>query len=572
MLNRLLHIFKKKNVYLGLAIFLFFLGVYLWLALKRLTYSEFLHYLSSMNGGDQKQASARIEKYISIQKYTFLTFTPLLLPVIGVCLYALQDHLSDYFLRFNHWLKELPLAIKSVPKSDWAWALTIIFIGFCARFYLAYTRPVFFDEAYTYMNFTKKGFWGALTYYPLPNNHVLYSLCTCLFDLLPLHSILKIRGMSLLVCSFAGALLFLTCSKLWSPKTGLISLLLFQSIYPSLLYGYQARGYSMLLLFFVIGFYAVVQILKLETPPNKYWVYFGLSGLLGVFAVPTYLYAHATLWVYLGGYVMFKKFSLLTIFIKSTWWTIGAIVLVYLPIIIVSGPKNLFSNKYVELLSFDELTMRVGEHLTQTIEFLFGVPTWIFILAVICLIIIIMMKKGDKKEQFLLPIWILGTPPLLLLFHHVIPFPRTWIYLIIPIIYILGMLINEVKLSFKLKLLLVTLASLFLGYRSFNTFQFKERFAYSSQETFFHLKESEAKTIWCNHTLVCTNLKFYCLEEEQCEMELTESLLSSIETLEYLEENNPDVIIQMSRIDFSENYKLDTSFGNMISVFNKEEK
>jgi len=46
--------------------------------------------------------------------------------------------------------------------------------------------PIHYDEAATYDNFIRQGLVQTATYYPLPNNHILYNLVAVLFSRLPI--------------------------------------------------------------------------------------------------------------------------------------------------------------------------------------------------------------------------------------------------------------------------------------------------------------------------------------------------------------------------------------------------
>ena len=53
--------------------------------------------------------------------------------------------------------------------------LLVLIIPIFASVFYALKMPVSYDEAWTFLNFTNKGFFTSITSYDDPNNHVLFS-------------------------------------------------------------------------------------------------------------------------------------------------------------------------------------------------------------------------------------------------------------------------------------------------------------------------------------------------------------------------------------------------------------
>src|SRR5262249_30214712 len=66
--------------------------------------------------------------------------------------------------------------------------VVVLQIVWCVR--RAATLPVTYDEAWTFMNFTMRPAFASVTYYPAPNNHVLFSVLSNAAPLLPLQPML----------------------------------------------------------------------------------------------------------------------------------------------------------------------------------------------------------------------------------------------------------------------------------------------------------------------------------------------------------------------------------------------
>ena len=159
--------------------------------------------------------------------------------------------------------------------------------------YLIISLPITYDEAWTYNNFISKGLLVSVSYYPMPNNHVLYNaicsiinlffnsnslyifrIISCLFYILSVYVFLKI--LLLKIKNFLN-LNYLILSL--APLTLIV-------IYQSSL----ARGYSLLLFLFLV----CILILLSITKKDKFykWVCWAIFTSLCFFTNPAYFYTH----------------------------------------------------------------------------------------------------------------------------------------------------------------------------------------------------------------------------------------------------------------------------------------
>lgn len=75
----------------------------------------------------------------------------------------------------------------------------LLIIPVFTSLFLITNLPITYDEAFTYLNFIDRGILVSSTYYPAPNNHVLYSIISSLLNhFVSLHSILPYRFISLI--------------------------------------------------------------------------------------------------------------------------------------------------------------------------------------------------------------------------------------------------------------------------------------------------------------------------------------------------------------------------------------
>jgi hypothetical protein len=126
--------------------------------------------------------------------------------------------------------------------------VTLGFVGVSAlRIYWAYTLPITYDEAYSYLNFSAHGPHVALFYYAGTNNHPLFNA---------LNSLTAGLGLRLLPTLLGLALLWVGVRQLrrwWGTPAALLALLVLAAAPLLTFYGILARGYGLQLLALVLA-------------------------------------------------------------------------------------------------------------------------------------------------------------------------------------------------------------------------------------------------------------------------------------------------------------------------------
>src|SRR5690606_8273036 len=107
--------------------------------------------------------------------------------------------------------------------------------------------------------------------------------------------------------------------------------------------------------------------------------------------------------------------------------------------------------------------------------------------------------------------------PFLLILHSVIPFPRTWIYLIIPSLFLFGLFIEEIKFNKLLNygstvILSVSIVLILINYSN-KKILLSNQFNLTAKEIAEYLIRKNAKTIYVKHPLLEINL-LYIFEDK----------------------------------------------------------
>ena len=212
--------------------------------------------------------------------------------------------------------------------------------------YANHLLPPAYDEVFSAVHAAGAGPFRALTYYMLPNNHVLFNVLNgALFGWWTDSLVLTGRLISLAAYLALGALQYCWLRTLLHDRIAAFALaVLLAVLLPVWGFAAQARGYMLLLLFSWVAFVAVWRY-KSGRGRGMQWL---LSGccLLAYATVPVFLYLHLALlgWIVLG-WLRARRvdWSLLA----SQLVAGVGVFLFYLPAISFSGLGAITSNRYV---------------------------------------------------------------------------------------------------------------------------------------------------------------------------------------------------------------------------------
>jgi hypothetical protein len=290
---------------------------------------------------------------------------------------------------------------------------------------LALTFTVTYDEALSYSMFISRGPLISIAYYPVPNNHIFFSLLsTLLTSLISLDPILIMRLLSIFsfIMSFFFIYKFLTLivSKEVSTLISAIYIAMPFSIY----YGFLGRGYSLLVLIFFVCTY----IIFLQIAENKQTLKIGVFSILsaiGIFTIPTYIYAFLINIVFI--FLSRRKGSFQPI-AKSILLTFGISIIFYSPAIIFSGVDAIVSNEYVESKNRIQLFYNLPSFIFETFAIVVNSKPFaqFFLFSMLIIAIKYCSKYRAKMDKVILTLFFV--PILLIVLQGVQPPPRVFIF------------------------------------------------------------------------------------------------------------------------------------------------
>ncbi len=309
-------------------------------------------------------------------------------------------------------------------------ALTIVLaIGVALRLlYLA--QPMRYDEAVTYMYFVRLPWAEALSTYTYPNNHLFHTLLAkssvTVFGNAPwaLRLPAFIAGLVVLPAAYA------TVRALYGARAALIAAGLVASSGVLVLYSTNARGYSIVVLAFLL--LVLLAIRLREKHENADWLVFAVVAALGLWTVPVMLYPLGCVagWYALDAVVENRRAAL-----KRLGIALGVAglltVLLYWPVFSQSGVAAVTRNRFVAPSPwFDFFTELPGTFAEALRSWGLGLPPALSLLLLAAALFALATHRRISSLRIGIPLTAFVWSAWLLVVNHRAPFPRTWLWLV----------------------------------------------------------------------------------------------------------------------------------------------
>ena len=412
------------------------------------SYQDFSIFLLKGTGKLHKLEEFQTE-FLTIQKFWGMRIIFIFAPVLTVlCILALSHFYSSigkYIKSIIGEIRRKLLILKgrfaNLSRSEKS-AFLVYIIGLIAvRFYYALTMPISYDEAWTYLNFSEKGLLTSLSYYPAPNNHILYSIFTNISFWLPFDATTNLRSPSVLIgivtCLIFAAIVF----RHFGSKASLTSSAVFTFLPVSTYYGYMARGYGLTLLAFVIGLYATLKIMS-DSKNRLNWFAWIVSSVIGFYSIPIYVHPFislillliiASLWQ-----ANFKR--ILKLFLSGSIVT-AIVTILYLPVFFINGTRIIATNKYTASSSAGKVSDYLF-YFQPTFDYLTGIRYgWLISSAAVLLALF----SQTTRKLGLIILYLIVIPGVLLIINSANIGPRMWFYQMATISLLTALVIYLVK-------------------------------------------------------------------------------------------------------------------------------
>lgn len=233
-----------------------------------------------------------------------------------------------------------------ISRSDWAGHILLTLVGFLMwSFSHGATHPAY-DEIFSAVNCAGIHPFQTLSYYMLPNNHLLFNWLNAIFSFGMEDKVLSGRLISLLAFVTSLHLGYLLLKEKMSAMAAFITILVLSLSLPILGFASQARGYSFQLMAGWCCVLSLFHYLRFRSSMSLWGLVAGI--FIGFAALPGFLYFGLTLIAFIAVVQIYdRKFD----FLLWKYFLIagGILFLFYLPAFSFSGISAFTDNSYVKV-------------------------------------------------------------------------------------------------------------------------------------------------------------------------------------------------------------------------------
>ncbi len=304
------------------------------------------------------------------------------------------------------------------------------FLFFLALIWYSSHVYVQLDELNSWLYFVNRGALVTIAYYPSSNNHIGYNVVSMFWNHF-FQPVLAIRLTSMLSALGVICLLYVILVKRYHALLASLAILIVMCLAPFVWYAIQGRGYVLEVFVLLLLVFLVV-----HKSDKKFDWSFVFVSVFALYIVPVALIPVGLLvltYLYVMRYdLAFVKRA--TLVILST---VGLSVLVYAPVWIFSNAQLLFSNSLVKQVSWGEAPLTLATNYYPSLwMFITGTVGLPSILLAVSMILLSAWMMVMKRYLVLIPFMIvIVLPSLLFLVYPVLLYERTWIWLIVKMIW-----------------------------------------------------------------------------------------------------------------------------------------
>lgn len=271
---------------------------------------------------------------------------------IGIAATLVAAIMLAFRQRIGYFLLAPSIQTGKTSRIDWFEAVVAAFVVL-AGITLAGRNldlPMRGDEAASILNFGTKSLWIALSDYRSNNNHVLHSLLVWIA-----HQMGGWNPIALRMPAFLGACFTLPATwwfvrREYNPLAAVVATSLLATSPLFIEYATNARGYSLVLLMFVL-LLIVGEILTRRPDQYPLWVLYAAMIALGLLTIPIMAFPATIVAVWMLLVRWREGYAMRPFVVRMTIWSVVAITLtlvLYTPVLTVSGSDALFFNRYVQ--------------------------------------------------------------------------------------------------------------------------------------------------------------------------------------------------------------------------------
>lgn len=325
--------------------------------------------------------------------------------------------------------------VSSWFQDPWVlWPLLAVFlIGLIMRL-LELSRPVRYDEIFSYTIYAKRPLWRALSDYSTPNNHLFHTLLmylsTRLFGDAPeaLRLPALAGGLLMLPATFAAA------AALYNRAAAVAATALVACSAPFIEYSVNGRGYTWQALFLLLMAWFACRIGRQEDAPLD-WLGLVVAAVGAIYTCPASALPCAailfwlvlTRWQWGGWRGARRAVGEMTPVALSI---LALVLLLYIPPLIFSGPELVLENKYVQPLGAAGFLAQAPAFARITwLRWTDGLP--LAARGALCAVFLagLLAHRRISRHAVPLTLWIILLGAAFAVARTVLGYSRVWLYL-----------------------------------------------------------------------------------------------------------------------------------------------
>ena len=305
-------------------------------------------------------------------------------------------------------------------------SIAIIAVGLRLR-YLG--QPMRYDESVTYLFFVKQRWADALSLYTYPSNHLFHTLLAKVSVTVFGGSPWALRLPAFLAGLLVLAATYAVARAIYDGRAALFAAAIVASSGVMVLYSTTARGYSLVILAFLLLVLLAIRLQRGTRSDN--WIHFAMIAALGLWTIPVMLYplGAVSVWIALAFLIDGRRAELRRLAI-ALGVTAGLTILAYSPVISREGIAAIVANRFVTPSNWFDFFEQLQSVVRQTLtSWSLGLPPivslallWLAIVALRHHASISRVRANIALAAFLSTAW-------LLVVNHRAPFPRVFLWL-----------------------------------------------------------------------------------------------------------------------------------------------
>ncbi|MBX3102275.1 MAG: hypothetical protein KF690_07205 [Bacteroidetes bacterium] len=282
-----------------------------------------------------------------------------------------------------------------------------------------------------------------LTEYKDPNRHVFYDLLGY-FPTKVLGHPYGRRAINLLVSLCFPFVLFALYKRYFNEATALNLLALTLFSFFVLFYSSAGRGYSLKLFFFA---WAWLQSLRMLDREKRAAIGYTISVALGYYTMPSFIYAHLFIVVHSIWLLRKRPGAVFKTWVLSNAAAGVTVICLYIPILVHTGYNTIKNISYFKPLeSLHSIGLKLYLSAVEFLAFVFEVGyAGVIGVALLAGAGFVLLSRERKRDLLWIFLAVGISAGLLIAYQRVVPFGRNFIYVLIPLILVMGGAVQKIS-------------------------------------------------------------------------------------------------------------------------------